>query len=306
MVDFPSNPVAGNTLPPAVLNQDITVPDGYGILTSNANNLYKSSVLYMNEASGVLGINQIIQTYRDLDNTPIQAALEISGGGITVTTNINNAVPGLYLTANNSDAGSGGRIELYDAVHNYGWRIDNNSSVGDFNRLKIQSKSGGPLSSVMNMRNDSQTIGIGTAATGNVRLTVGGNVLITGNLTVNGTKNFLIDHPNPTLKNTHKLKHSCVEGPSRGETLNRWILTTSNRSYVQALPSYSPHLNETWQFFVNAKESFGTGYVTLSSDETAFTLTVSEDGTYSVVGVATRKDKAALTFDEKGVEYLKE
>jgi hypothetical protein len=65
-------------------------------------------------------------------------------------------------------------------------------------------------------------------------------------------------------------------------------------------------LNETWQFFVSAKDSFGTGYVTLSSDETIFTLTVSEDGTYSVVGVATRKDKAALTFDEKGVEYLKE
>jgi hypothetical protein len=132
-----------------------------------------------------------------------------------------------------------------------------------------------------------------------------GDVLITGDLYVDGSKSFLIDHPNPTLKDTHSLRHCCVEGPTRGETLNRWMLTTSNSSCVQALPSYSPYLNENWQFFVSAKDSFGTGYVILSEDETFFTLYASEDGTYSVVGVATRKDKGALSFDEKGVEFLK-
>jgi hypothetical protein len=65
-------------------------------------------------------------------------------------------------------------------------------------------------------------------------------------------------------------------------------------------------LNEHWQFFVSPKDSFNSGYVILSEDETFFTLYASEDGTYSVVGVATRKDKAALAFDEKGVELLKE
>ena len=84
------------------------------------------------------------------------------------------------------------------------------------------------------------------------------------------------------------------------------MLTTSNLSCIQTLPSYSVFLNENWQFFVSAKESFGTGYIILSEDETFFTLNVSEDGIYSVVGVATRKDKAALSFDEKGVEYLKD
>ena len=81
---------------------------------------------------------------------------------------------------------------------------------------------------------------------------------------------------------------------------------TSNGSCVQALPSYSVHLNENWQFFVNAKNTFGTGYAILSQDERTFTLFGSEDGSYSVVGVATRKDKGALAFDTKGVEALKE
>jgi hypothetical protein len=148
-------------------------------------------------------------------------------------------------------------------------------------------------------------VGIGGEADTGNRLKVFGDVLITGDLYVDGSKSFLIDHPNPTLKDTHLLRHCCVEGPTRGETLNRWMLTTSNSSCVQALPSYSPYLNENWQFFVSAKNSFGTGYVILSEDETFFTLYASEDGTYSVVGVATRKDKGALSFDEKGVEFLK-
>jgi len=298
------NPYNGNTLPPSVLNQEITVPDGYGICTSNANNLYKSPNLYMDEVSGVLGINQITQSYTDIANNPIRAALEISGGSVIVNTYRTDAVPGLYLTASNVAAGSGGRIEMNDAVNNYGWRIDN--AVAAINRLKIQSETGGTLSIVMDMRSDSQTIGIATTAGGTDRLRVQGNALVTGYLTVNGSKSFLIDHPNPALKDTHKLRHCCVEGPTRGETLNRWTLVTSNKSCVQTLPRYSPYLNEHWQFFVSPKDSFNSGYVILSEDETFFTLYASEDGTYSVVGVATRKDKAALAFDEKGVELLKE
>ena len=298
------NPYNGNTLPPPVLNQGITVPNGYGILTSNANNLYKSSMLYLDEASGVLGINQTTQLYTDLVGSNILAALEISGGGITVNTYTSNAIPGLYLTANNIESGSAGIIELNDVNKGSGWRIEN-STLGD-NRLKIQAKeSTDNVQLVMDMRSDIQTVGIGGEADTGNRLKVFGDVLITGDLYVDGSKSFLIDHPNPTLKDTHLLRHCCVEGPTRGETLNRWMLTTSNGSCVQALPSYSPYLNENWQFFVSAKNSFGTGYVILSEDETFFTLYASEDGTYSVVGVATRKDKGALSFDEKGVEFLK-
>jgi len=302
------NPYNGSTLPPPVLNQGITIPNGYGIITSNANNLYKSSKLYINDASGVLGINQTTLNYTDMTSVSIGPVVEISGGGITVNTYTSNAIPGLYLTASNISSGSGnsaGRVELYDAVNQFGWQIDNN--VGGFNRLKIQSKSStNPVQLAMDIRNSVNTIGIGVTADSTNRLTVQGDVLVTGDLYVNGTKSFLIDHPNPALKETHSLRHCCVEGPTRGDTLYRWTLVTSNGSCVQALPSYSVHLNENWQFFVSAKNSFGTGYAILSQDERTFTLFGSEDGPYSVVGVATRKDKAALVFDKKGVEALKE
>jgi hypothetical protein len=302
------NPTAGNTLPPAVLNQDITPLNGYGILTSNANNLYKSSTLYMNDASGILGINQTTLNYTDMTSVSIGPVVEMSGGGITVNTYTSNAVPGLYMTASNVLSGSGnsaGRVELYDAINQFGWQIDNN--VGTTNRFKIQSKfRTNPVQLGIDIRNDANTIGIGITADNTNRLLVQGDVLVTGDLIVNATKSFLIDHPNPALKETHLLRHCCVEGPTRGETLYRWTLITSNGSCVQALPSYSVHLNENWQFFVSPKNSFGTGYVVLSQDERTFTLFGSEDGPYSVVGVATRKDKGALAFDKKGVEALKE
>jgi hypothetical protein len=155
----------------------------------------------------------------------------------------------------------------------------------------------------MDMRNDTQTVGIGVEADAINRLKVQGDVSITGNLLA-GSKSFLIDHPNPALKDTHILRHCCVEGPSRGETLNRWMLTTSNGTCVQALPSYSPYLNENWQFLISAKESFGSGYVILSPDETSFTLYSTEDGTYSVVGVATRKDGGPLDFDVEPIKQV--
>jgi hypothetical protein len=310
------NPYNGNTLPPPVFYQETTATGGYGVLTTynisskNVNNLYRSSVLYMDETNGVVGINQKTQNYVDLSGTAIREALEISGGGITVNVNRANfegtPIPGLYLIANNVAAGSGGRIEMYDAVNQFGWRID--STVGTVHRLKIQSREGvstNPLKLVMDMRNDNAFVGMGILADTVNRLKVDGDVVINGNLTVNGTKSFAIDHPNPALKDTHILRHCCVEGPSRGETLNRWMLTTRNGTCVQALPSYSPYLNENWQFLISAKNSFGSGYVTMSPDETFFTLHATEDGTYSVIGIATRKDKDSLSFDEQGIEPIK-
>ena len=102
------------------------------------------------------------------------------------------------------------------------------------------------------------------------------------------------------------LRHCFVESPTRGDNLYRWTLTTTDRCARQVLPSYSPFLNEGWQFFVNSVSSWGQGYVLLSSDESQFTLLVNEDGVYDVLGVATRKDAAAKAFfDKTGVEFLR-
>ena len=146
---------------------------------------------------------------------------------------------------------------------------------------------------------------------GTSALYIQGNVATSGNVILNGTitKNtgsFLIPHPNPAKNSTHLLRHCFVESPTRGDNLYRWTLTTTNRIVEQSLPSYSPFLNENWQFFVRPTRSFGRGYAVLADDERSFRLIVSEDGTYHVLGIATRKDAAAKAFfDGKGVEFLR-
>jgi len=139
-----------------------------------------------------------------------------------------------------------------------------------------------------------------------------GTLYIQGNLDISGTLSkaagsFLIPHPDPAKNSTHMLRHCFVESPTRGDNLYRWTLTTTNRVADQPLPSYSPFLNENWQFFVRPTQSFGRGYGVLAPDERSFRLNVSEDGTYHVLGIATRKDAAAAAFfDGKGVEFLRD
>ena len=149
----------------------------------------------------------------------------------------------------------------------------------------------------------SRFLNIHEAGNGSGTMGISGDLNITGSIT-KGSGSFLIQHPDPAKHHTHMLRHCFVEAPTRGDNLYRWTLTTTNRVCVQVLPDYSPFLNEDWQFFINPVASFGTGYATLSKDESSFTLTVSEDGTYNVLGVATRKDTVAKAFfDEKGVEW---
>jgi hypothetical protein len=119
------------------------------------------------------------------------------------------------------------------------------------------------------------------------------------------SKSFVIDHPDPALNATHFLRHCTLETPTAGDNVYRWILTTTNKTVYQELPSYSVYLNKNWQFVVSPTQSFGSGYVTLASDEKSFMLTVNEDGAYSIIGIATRKDKAAQEFDKTPIEYLK-
>jgi hypothetical protein len=141
---------------------------------------------------------------------------------------------------------------------------------------------------------------------GTSTLYVQGDMDITGNLGKGGGGSFLIPHPDPAKNSTHMLRHCFVEAPTRGDNLYRWTLTTTNRWADQALPSYSPFLNEGWKFYVNPVNSLGRGYVVLADDERSFRLIVSEDGDYHVLGLATRKDAAAKAFfDGKGVEYLR-
>ena len=69
---------------------------------------------------------------------------------------------------------------------------------------------------------------------------------------------------------------------SKNDIFLRWKLQTRNRSYCEILPDGY----KNWQMWVSPIKGFGTGYVTIASNNSAFQLIVSEDGLYNVLGIA--------------------
>jgi len=71
-------------------------------------------------------------------------------------------------------------------------------------------------------------------------LHVQGNILASG--TISGaSKNFIIDHPNPSKKNTHNLIHTAIETNTRGTCFYEFNAYVEE-SYILSLPSYFKYL----------------------------------------------------------------
>ena len=65
----------------------------------------------------------------------------------------------------------------------------------------------------------------------------------------------------------------------------RFKLDTRKHSRLELLPiGY-----KNWQFWVQPEKGFGQGYITVSTDNTAFQLIVNLEGTYNVLGIAEKK-----------------
>lgn len=96
-----------------------------------------------------------------------------------------------------------------------------------------------------------------------------GNLSVTNAFTVSGTKSFDLPHPDPVkCALGYRLKHCCVETPSRGENLYTFTVTTSapNERFTVELPSYWPHLNEDPQVFISPIDSFGACYAAVDAN----------------------------------------
>jgi hypothetical protein len=65
----------------------------------------------------------------------------------------------------------------------------------------------------------------------------------------------------------------------------RWKIQTYNRTYCELLPEGY----KNWQVWVSASKGFAQGYATLASDETAFQVVVTEEGTYNVLAIGEKK-----------------
>ena len=134
--------------------------------------------------------------------------------------------------------------------------------------------------------------------------------IVTTSISVSGSKTFNIPHPDPTkLIHGYKLRHSCIESPTRGETLYKYsIVTTSvNEQFTITLPSYFTFLNEkTALAFISPTNVLSACFAFIAAGDNIVQGMCQLPGNYNVLVIGTRNDQAAYdTFDNiGGVEYI--
>lgn len=134
--------------------------------------------------------------------------------------------------------------------------------------------------------------------------TTGGGLAVSGALS-KSSGTFDIPHPDPAKMETHRLRHSFVESPTRGDNIYRFTVEVGGDLTASiALPDYWPHLNENPQVWINAACGFGRAYGEVSADHLSLEVTADAPGTYNVLLIGTRCDEiATANFDPLGVEY---
>jgi hypothetical protein len=117
-------------------------------------------------------------------------------------------------------------------------------------------------------------------------------VKVDGDLSVTGSKPFVIDHP--SKPDTHDLRHTSYEGPvSGGLVYNATVDVTDTTYDISAdLPDYVSNgdFGKNWTTHVTASDHFGNGYV----DADTWTLHVEQSGKYEVTIFGERTDQGAL------------
>jgi hypothetical protein len=122
-----------------------------------------------------------------------------------------------------------------------------------------------------------------------------GNMKVEGAFSVAGSKSFAINHPDPAKAFKQTLWHSAVESPTRGDNLYRYTVEVGESGSTDlSLPSYFRYLNENPQAWVARADGFGTGFATFSDDNETLTVHGDTAGTYNVLVMGTRKDRAAV------------
>lgn len=128
--------------------------------------------------------------------------------------------------------------------------------------------------------------------------------IVPGDFTVEGSKNFEIDHPNPEKKHSHRLRHGAVESPTAGDTLYRFSITANKDEEVVEieLPDYFVYLNKDVQIWVTGQDHFGNGYGKYKKSEEIIDIHCEKAGEYNILVVGTRNDDNVKEWDIMGVE----
>ncbi|MGG3890055.1 hypothetical protein [Metabacillus fastidiosus] len=86
--------------------------------------------------------------------------------------------------------------------------------------------------------------------------------IISGSLSVAGTKNFEIPHPAPHKRDTHVIRHGAVESPTAGDILYRFTIeaVTDGQQVELQLPDYFQYLNTNVDVWANGHRHFGRAF----------------------------------------------
>jgi hypothetical protein len=119
-----------------------------------------------------------------------------------------------------------------------------------------------------------------------------GNVQVTGNFTVTGSKAFMIDHP---LDPANKfLVHSCVESSEMKNLYDGLVTLDANGRAVIRLPSWFEALNRDFRYQLTAIGKPGNLYIASELADGSFEIGGSAGQKVSWQITGNRRDAAAL------------
>ena len=150
----------------------------------------------------------------------------------------------------------------------------------------------------MNIYNNAGSIGIvfGTNETARMSISSGGTVNVVGELTA-GTKTFRIDHPLPSMTDTHTLSHASIEGP-QADLMYRGSIDLEEGAATIDLDEAARMTSGTWAVLCRNPQVWvqnETGWTQVRGSVSGSTLTISAQDndctdTVSWLVVAERND----------------
>ena len=150
----------------------------------------------------------------------------------------------------------------------------------------------------MNIYNNAGSIGIvfGTNETARMSFSSGGTVNVVGELTA-GTKTFRIDHPLPSMTDTHTLSHASIEGP-QADLMYRGSIDLEEGAAIIDLDEAARMTSGTWAVLCRNPQAWvqnETGWTQVRGSVSGSTLTLSAQDddcadTVSWLVVAERND----------------
>lgn len=118
------------------------------------------------------------------------------------------------------------------------------------------------------------------------------NLVVTGNLTVNGAKNFKIDHPQDP--ENRYLVHSCIESPDMMNVYNGVVRLDRKGKATVELPGYFEALNKDFRYQLTCVGGYAPVYVSREVRKNTFEIAGGKPGlkvSWQVTGV--RQDEYA-------------